>query len=170
MECTPEDLIPSTLKAKFERKLQILYGQQWLNEIQNPSACDSYNIYKTTLNLEPYLTTLEPKHSIPLCKFRANNHRLLIVTGQSNNVDISERHCTLCAMDELGDEYHYLLRCEFFKAAREQYIQSNYTSPANTLKMKLLMNSSNKKELINLSKFIIIIANYFKDKLNNNPV
>ncbi len=35
-------------------------------------------------------------------------------------------------MDELGDEYHYLLRCEFFKADREQYIHSNYTSPADT--------------------------------------
>ncbi len=73
-------------------------------------------------------------------------------------------------MDLLGDEYHYLLRCEFFKAEREQYIQSNYTSPVNILKMKHLMNSSNEKELINLSKFIITIVNYFKDKPNNNPV
>ncbi len=64
----------------------------------------------------------------------------------------------------------YLLRCEFFKVEREQYIQSNYTSPANTLNMKHLMNSSNERELINLSKFIITIVNYFKDKPNNNPV
>ncbi len=69
----PEDLVKSTLKIEFENKLQILYGQQWLTEIQNSSACDSYNIYKTILNLEPYLTTLEPKHAIPMCKFRAKN-------------------------------------------------------------------------------------------------
>ncbi len=73
-------------------------------------------------------------------------------------------------MDELGDEYDYLLRCEFFKAEREQYIQYNYTSPANILKMKHLMNSSNANELINLLKFIITRVNYFKDKPNNNPV
>ncbi len=67
-------------------------------------------------------------------------------------------------MDELGDEYHYLLRCEFFKAEREQYVQSNYTSPANTLKMKHIKNSSN----INHSNFIITIVNYVKDKPNNS--
>ncbi len=100
----PEDLVPSTLKIEFEQKLQILYGQQWLTEIQNSSACDSYNIYKTTLKLEPYLTTLKPKHTIPMCKFRANNHRLPIVTGRYKNVDRSERHCILCTIDELGDE------------------------------------------------------------------
>ncbi len=79
-------------------KSYMKYGQQWLTEIQN-----SYNIYKTTLNLEPYLTTLEPKHAIPMCKFRANNHWLPIVTGRYKNVDRSERHCNLCTMDELGD-------------------------------------------------------------------
>ncbi len=86
----PADLIPSTLKAEFEQKLQIIYGQQWLTEIQNSSAFDSYNIYKTTLNLEPYLTMLEPKYAIPMCKFRANNHQLTIVTGRYKNIDRSE--------------------------------------------------------------------------------
>ncbi len=42
------------------------------------------------LGEEQYLTTLEPKHAIPMCKFRANNHQLPIVTGRYKNVDRSE--------------------------------------------------------------------------------
>ncbi len=53
---------------------------------------------------------------MPMCKFKANNHRLPIVTSKYKNVNRSKRHCNLCTMYELGDEYHYLLRCEFFKS------------------------------------------------------
>ena len=29
---------------------------------------------------------------------------------------LNERKCKICTTDDIGDEYHYLLTCEFFKS------------------------------------------------------
>ncbi len=64
--------------------------------------------------MEPYLTLLEPKYAIRISRFRASNHRLPIVVGRFNGRPRSERLCELCNLKDLGDEYHYLMKCDFF--------------------------------------------------------
>ena len=161
---SPEDMDPNYLKNIFEEKLKWFYSHQWWAQIENSGACDSYSIFKMELKIEPYLTLLEPRYHIPLCKFRTNNHRLPIVTGRYNNVNRIHRICELCNTDDLGDEYHYLLKCNHFKSKREELLDVNYLENAHTLKMKQLMNSQNTSELIRLSKFITIILDHFKNQ------
>ena len=59
----------------------------------------------------------------------------------------------LCQKD-IGDEFHYILSCEYFQRERPNYIKPYYRRHPNTLKFKQLMNSTNSIELKKLCKFI----------------
>ena len=43
------------------------------------------------------------------------NHFLPVETGRWEGIDISDRTCALCEnVNEIADEYHYILMCPFF--------------------------------------------------------
>jgi hypothetical protein len=73
-------------------------------------------------------------------------------------------------MNVVGDEYHYLLECEHFKLAREKLIDPEFTSNPNTLKMKHLLNSTERHELEKLSQFTSIILKHFMNHDFSNTV
>ncbi len=129
----PNDMSPSNLKIVFDEKWY--YSYQWLTEIENSNACDSYSIFKSNLQVELYLLLLDPKYSIRLCKFKAGNHRLPIVTGRFNNIDRQDRICGLCNLEDFGDKYHYLLKCSHYYKEGKDLIKDSYTVSPNTLKM-----------------------------------
>ena len=64
--------------------------------------------------------------------------------------------CTLYHAD-VGDEYHYILSCKFFKEIRSKFIPQSYFVRPNTQKCKNLMNSENSDELRKLCQFINIV-------------
>ena len=57
-----------------------------------------------------------------------------IETGRFFNIDRSERHCNLCNVNELGDEFHYLFKCTFFNNARAKFLPRNICNNPNVLK------------------------------------
>lgn len=158
---TPNNIDMYGLKKEFEHRLHRFYKIQWLSEIELSGACSTYNIFKSKLELEPYLTLLDRKYSIPISKFRSNNHKLPIVTGRYNGILIEKRICDLCDSEEIADEYHYLLKCPYFHAERIKFIDSNYINHPNILSMKKIMNSVHVNTLLNLSKFVSIIMEKF---------
>lgn len=158
----PENIRPHILKHEFDKKLNLYYTNKWHRELENSHVYESYEIFKTTLEMEKYLLNIDPKYAIPLCRFRTLNHKLPIVTGRFNETRKIDRLCTKCNSEDIGDEFHYLFRCEFFKSERKLLIDDYYTICPNTLKMKKLFNCIETKTLINLSKFVKIIMDSFK--------
>ena len=51
---------------------------------------------------------------ITLAKFITNNNKLPIQTGRWSNIPRNQQICHLCET-EIGDEYHYIMKCDFFK-------------------------------------------------------
>ena len=49
--------------------------------------------------------------AIKLCRSRTTKHYLSIETVRCRNVDRENRYCNICNYQELGDEYHYVLKC-----------------------------------------------------------
>ena len=70
------------------------------------------------------------------------------------NVDRALRKCTLCDVNDLGDEFHYLFRCSFFDADRKKFIDKYYYQYPNTVKFQKLMCSTDTSTIIRLAKFI----------------
>ena len=61
-------------------------------------------------------------------------------------MDFDRRLCILCKTD-VGDEYHYILNCNYFRPFRKKNIKAYYNKHPNTLKFSQLMNSKFKAEL-----------------------
>ena len=66
---------------------------------------------------------------------------------------LNERKCEHCK-NELGDEFHYLLKCELFSEDRRKYIKQYYYRNPNILKYNELMNTTNIPMLKKLCIFI----------------
>ncbi len=76
------------------------------------------------------------------------------MTGRFKKITRIDHMCELCESG-VGNEYHYLLKCNHFKKLHKEN--------ASILKMRHLMNNKNIKDLINLAKFVICILDHFKE-------
>ena len=142
----------------FKRKISLTsqdqQRQNWLETVANSSHCRVYRLLKTRLRLEPYLQDLDKRYSVPLCRFRAGNHKLPITLGRYNNTERQTRLCKICATQEIGDEIHYLIKCPFFTEERRALIKPYYLRGESDERLPELFNTNNRKELQNLSKFV----------------
>ncbi len=147
-------------KFTIKSKTSDVLIQEWNNSVDNAKGwCRFYKQFKVENKLEQYLTDLEPKYSIPLCKFRLSNHRLPVTTGRFNNIEYDQRLCKLCDRNVVGNETHYLYNCPFFKESRQKYIASKYL---NNSQMIEIFKTEDSLEMKNLSIFTSIIMNQFK--------
>ena len=102
-----------------------------------------------------------------MCKFNCANHRMPIVSGRHNGIPVDDRKCNLCDLNDhfnkIGDEFHYLFNCPFFREDRIRYLKRYFYTAPNMYKMTQLFNYVSKKDMLNLAKFICIILNKFKN-------
>ena len=142
----------------FKRKISLTsqdqQRQNWLEAVANSSHCRTYRLLKTELKLEPYLYEMDKRYSVPLCRFRAGNHKLPITLGRYNNIERHARLCQLCPSQEIGDEIHYLPNCPLFTVERTALIKPYYLRGEREERISELFNTTNRKQLQNLSKFV----------------
>ena len=67
---------------------------------------------------------------ICMSKFRMCNHKLPIELRRYNNIERNLRKYNKCGID-IGDEYHYLFICDYFKYERSMFIQGSYYKKPN---------------------------------------
>ena len=153
--------IPDNIKFYVKQNLQDQFIQSWRTNLTMSSKGKNYNVYKDSIQLEPYILALPYKLYINMIRFRTGNHKLPIEIGRWNNVDIDDRKCNLCTSNSIGDEFHYLLQCPYFKQDRLRLIPACYWERPNILKYRNLLCSNNETCLVNLSKFMGIIMKVF---------
>ena len=160
----PEVFNSEWLKKALDLRLSDMYKQEWQNTLANKSSCILYKTFKTDMKLENYLLLLDNAERINLCKFRCRNTKTpVVLLGYAvRNIPYENRICSLCNMNEIGDEYHYLLKCTYFEMQRNRYISNFYRRNPNMLKFSLLMQNNDANILKNLSKFISIINLKFR--------
>jgi hypothetical protein len=67
-------------------------------------------------------------------------------------------------LNEVGDEFHYMLVCPFFCHQRERYIPTYYFSRPNVLKFKELLSTEN----FDLFKNIVFLARSIIEHFKTN--
>ena len=147
------------LISAVKQKLRDIYIANWHAQLDTSSSATTYKLIKTRFGMENYLVTLPMKFRKSLIKIRTRNHRLPIETGRWQHVTREERICNLCNQS-LGDEFHFILECKELKDIRRKYLRMYYYKKPNVLKFHQLFNTKNKKELLNLSRFIHEIMCY----------
>ena len=81
-------------------------------------------------------------------------HNFKIELGRYNNIERSERICTLCDAKEIEDEYHFILQCPRYSNLRNAHIKQCYNRRPNVLKLVQLLSTTSIKELSNLGKYL----------------
>ena len=141
-----------------------MFFQKWGNDVEMSRKCFFYRHFNAKPTLQRYLKILPPSDWIPIIKFRTNNHRLPIeiYSWQITYKERNKRVCTMCNSGDVGDEFHYLLICPMFREARVKFIDKYFYKKPSVFKFLQLINTENRSELINLSKFIKILFSVFK--------
>ena len=94
-------------------------------------------------------------------KYRTANHKLPIETGRYQNIEYKDRTCPRC-LNDIGDEFHYLLKCPVFSKERKKYISQNLTRHPNMITYKNIMMSKDTMMLAKVCNFIRIIMQNIK--------
>ena len=156
------DICSKNISKIIKPRLIDQYKQSWHSSLQESSKGRNYALFKDRIELETYFLKLQPKHYIPIVKFRTGNHYFPVeVARWDRDAPPSKRKCRLCENNDVGDEYHYLLTCSFFADLRRQYIQKYYFTRPNILKYKELLSLTSPRKLVKLSSFIRILINHF---------
>jgi hypothetical protein len=129
------------LKHSIKQNLTNQYLQTWLSSVNDsPKALN-------------YLNILNDKDNLTLSKFRTTNHKLPVENGRWKNIARENRICPLWNNGEIGNEFHYLFKCQYFGNRRKNDIKKNIRINPNIIKFKLLMTSTSKIELQKLCHF-----------------
>ena len=163
----PKDINRVWVKHIMKQRLNDMYKQQWLSELNDNSQCTVYRIFKEELCFEQYLNVLDYIDYVSLCKFRCRSHKLPVCKDRFNNLPFTELVCPLCNVRDIGDEFHYLLKCPYFNEERSRYVQKNKRI-TNTLLFKNILSNDDPKYLKSLCKFLRIIMSTFKS--NNSSI
>jgi len=130
--------------------------------VYNNSTCHNYRAMTIVKKPQTYLLKLPKYYAYALCKFKCTNHHLPIVKGRYLNIPLDDRKCTICNLNEIGDEFHYLFKCTFFTAHRALYMMRYYYTQPNMFKMVQLFESTDYHDMLNLAKFTDIIVKQFR--------
>ena len=157
----PNIINPQATKNKISETLKDLYLQEWYAKLDSSSKGRDYGIYKSDISIESYFMTLNQNAYLHMVKFRTANFKLPIETGRWENVPINERKCLLCDTNDIGDSFHYLLRCPFFMQERLEFLKPYFYTRPNIIKYQELLSCKNKNVLQKLSKFMKHIMHTF---------
>lgn len=76
---------------------------------------------------------------------RLSSHHLKIETGRYDNLTRDCRKCDVCNLNEIEDEFHFLLICLSLRSLREKYVKKYYYRKLSVYKVIQLISASNKE-------------------------
>ena len=154
---TSLNLSYGAFKHMCKNKMKDYYNKQWLESIQKSSKCIFYKEFKKELKFEKYLNELDVSLRFFMVRYRTCNHRLPIEEGRFNNVLHVDRKCTLCDLNDIGDEYHYFCKCPKFKDIRCKFLKKCMIKRPSVQQYCDLMGTQQKSRLIKIAKFAKVV-------------
>ena len=130
-------------------------NQELIMSINTSTKLQAYSNFKYDTEYEPYLKYIHnKKHKFALSRLRLSAHSLAVETGRYDRTPREDRLCAHCNMNQHENEYHFLLVCPLYIDIRPKYFAPYYCRWPSMNKFKSLMQSTQRKTLINLSKYI----------------
>ena len=99
--------------------------QTFYSSVEATSKLDVFNKLNKQFKFENYITSVDiDKHRVSLARFRCSAHKLLVEEGRYRGIERNLRICSLCSMNVVEDEYHFLLICPAYRELRKNYLPS----------------------------------------------
>ena len=139
-------------KTIIHKRMEDLALQKWFSDVSVSSLCITYRLFKKQLNFEEYLLSPSFRNRLCLTKFRCGNSRIPVY----NQIYMYDTNlCTLCNINAIGDEFHYLFICSYFMHSRQLYLKPYFYNQPNQIKLKYLFCSSSKATMSNLANLFM---------------
>ena len=124
--------------------------------IDNSNKCLIYKHLPKQRLLQQYLVkNMSPKCRKIITKFRVSAHKLSIETGRYDAVIRNNRKCAKCNLDDIEDEFHFILKCPFYDDIRKQNVKPYFYKRPSVFKLTQLLSSNNTRLLCSLGKYLI---------------
>ena len=148
----------------IKRHLDIMktrYIDHWRHTLQHSKKLEFYSTFKNNFAPSIYLDiTRKNCNRKTLVKRRIGNHKLGIETGRYDNTPRCERLCSLCDMNEIEDEIHFLFRCSKYSTIRNAFYNKIVNRIPNVKQLQLsdlifdLMNCNDNIINVQFIKFV----------------
>lgn len=107
-----------------KHRLFFKYKEEWANDIWCKPKLRTYCQLKNVYGPEPYMTLPLDRSKRSLCaQLRAGILPLAIEVGRFNSVPEEGRLCTLCNLNVIEDELHFVFHCPLYDEARQLLFQ-----------------------------------------------
>lgn len=137
--------------------------QKWHGPMLQSAKCSNYKLFKRELKFENYFKILPQNLRLNLFHLRSGNNRLPIETGSWPNPKIpyDQRKCPFCTQCDIGDIFHYILRCPLFDSERKRFIKPYFYRHPNVIKFAELFSSDSETILTPLAIMAGKVITYF---------
>ena len=141
--------------SEFKQRIRDVFNQNWNTRLYASPRARFYRCMLIEHKFHSFLDKItNVQYRNALIRLIVSSHRLHVETGRWRRpvVPSEQRLCTNC--QKLEDEYHLLFECERFNELRIRLIPIYYRSRPSMLKCTQIINSTNRKTIFNLSKFV----------------
>lgn len=137
------------------QRLQDNFLQNWNSRLADSSRAAFYTCINS-FQYQHYLNFVKVrKYRQALSRLRCSSHRLEIESGRWHKpvrTPIENRKCKQC--NTVENEFHLLFECPLYNELRSQYLDSYFYVHPNQFKLKQLFQSTQVKQVIDLSIFM----------------
>ena len=96
-----------------------MYNNLWINQVKNfQSKLRTYCLFKKSFDMENYVIMSDGRSRSALCKLRISSHSLMIEKGRHLSLDPKDRLCHHCNLNEVEDEFHFIMKCTLYNDSR----------------------------------------------------
>ena len=143
--------------TEFKTRIKDIYVQDWHDSLINSTRASFYRVYKQSFKYSSYLDIVFVKsHRDALTRLLSSSHILHVESGRwRRNPELprERRYCFICTA-KVEDEYHFVFECPIYRSLRIQLIPRYYRERPSMFKFISLLNTTNKKHIIALAKFV----------------
>ena len=99
----------------IEDKLYSLMEKKWKEEIIKKPKLRTYRLFKNNVHTEEFVSNIRCRRERSLfSQFRHGILPLKIETGRFKNIQLQDRICEYCDLQEVEDETHFLCNCTLY--------------------------------------------------------
>ena len=158
---------PKHLSAHVKRQLRDARIQSWQEEIESKDICSMYKGIKEVPRIEAYLSQSDMSANLKmnLARFRTRCNYLPVTRNRFRACAASRLNCELCNNGDIGDETHYLFKCQHFAEVRAKLIPTEYQDKTPNVQLVYsLLSIVDLPVICKIAKFSKIIMKAFKTK------
>ena len=125
-----------TFKTTTKKSVDQKYLRMWEHDFHhlNQSRLEFYKTIKITFGYEGYLEMTNFEWRKGIAKIRCSSHTLEIEKGRHNNKPRDERLCSVCNLNEVETEDHFLTKCPTYHLLRRNYNMNEFISSIELFK------------------------------------